>query len=91
MHIADYERDAKSGNGSFYRELNDNWNTLAPIICMYERDTPRSNYISKELRQYYFNDQPINSATRDQLAKVCTMISPPNTYPYFQTKMLKVN
>ncbi|XP_017883229.1 esterase FE4-like [Ceratina calcarata] len=42
------------------RELDQNWTTLAPIVFQYERDTPRSNYISKELRKFYFKDQPID-------------------------------
>ncbi|CAL7939260.1 unnamed protein product [Xylocopa violacea] len=65
-----YEQDAQKGNGSLYREIDSNWNKLAPIIFMYERDTPRSNFISGELRKYYFKDQPINSATNKQLAKI---------------------
>ncbi|CAK9823340.1 Esterase FE4 [Anthophora retusa] len=68
--IAYYERDAKLGNGSLYRELNDNWQKLAPIIFMYERDTPRSNYVSNELRKFYFKDQPINSDTSEQLKQI---------------------
>lgn len=65
-----YERDELFGNGSLYRELNDNWDTLAPIIFMYERDTPRSRYITRELRKFYFGDQPISLATNQQLAEV---------------------
>ncbi|XP_076682059.1 esterase E4 [Andrena cerasifolii] len=66
---AAYE-NATRVNASLYRELDDNWNTLAPIICGYEQDTPRSNYISRELRRFYFKDQPIGSATNTALAEV---------------------
>ncbi|XP_076180089.1 esterase E4-like [Ptiloglossa arizonensis] len=64
-----YEKDAQN-NGSLYEELNDNWNRLAPIIFFYERDTSRSNYISRELRRFYFNNQPINSANMKGLSEV---------------------
>lgn len=71
--IIGYEMDAQK-NGTMYSELNDNWNKLAPIIFMYERDTSRSNYISRELRRFYFKNQPISSATNKQLAEVCKEI-----------------
>ena len=65
-----YERDQLLGNGSLYHTLDGNWSTLAPIIFMYERDTPQSNYISRELRKFYFDDEPINSANNRKLAEV---------------------
>nr|XP_031832206.1 esterase E4-like [Nomia melanderi] len=66
---AAYEKDARN-NGTLYQELNDNWTRLAPIIFYYERDTPRSNYISRELKRFYFDDQPITSANNKELAEV---------------------
>ncbi|XP_076396750.1 uncharacterized protein LOC100876166 [Megachile rotundata] len=57
-------------NGSFYRILDENWNRLAPIIFMYERDTPRSNYISRELKKFYFKGQPLGSATYENLKQI---------------------
>ncbi|XP_034181508.2 uncharacterized protein LOC117604963 [Osmia lignaria lignaria] len=62
-----YEKDRIYENGTLYRELNERWNTLAPIIFMYERDTPRSNYISRELKKFYFKDQPIGPENNDKL------------------------
>ncbi|XP_053989961.1 carboxylic ester hydrolase-like, partial [Hylaeus volcanicus] len=67
--VAYYEQD-KRNNGTLYKELNDNWNRLAPIIFYYERDTPRSNYISNELRKFYFGDEPIDTDTIEALSRV---------------------
>ncbi|XP_076231278.1 uncharacterized protein LOC143177296 [Calliopsis andreniformis] len=66
--VSYYEKDARN-NGTLYHELNDDWNTLAPIIFMYERNTSRSNYISRELRRFYFKNQPIDSTTSTQLSE----------------------
>ncbi|KZC07956.1 PREDICTED: esterase E4-like [Dufourea novaeangliae] len=66
---AAYEKDFRN-NGTLYQELNDNWNHLAPIILQYERGTPRTDYVSRELRRFYFNDQPINSATNKELSEI---------------------
>lgn len=70
LNCIDYERAAQSGNDTIYRELDKNWNTLAPIVCRYEHDTPRSNYVSRELRKFYFDDQPINSTNNRKLTEV---------------------
>lgn len=70
LDYAVYEKDELLSNGSLYRTLNGNWSTFAPIIFMYERDTPQSNYISRELRKFYFDDEPINSANNRKLAEV---------------------
>lgn len=64
-----YERDALN-NGTSYQEINDDWFRLAPIIFYYERDTPRSHYISRELRKFYFKDKPINPATNRELGQL---------------------
>ncbi|XP_033329533.2 uncharacterized protein LOC117222127 [Megalopta genalis] len=61
-----YELDYRR-NGTSYQELNDEWYRLAPIILFYERDTPRSHHISRELRNFYFQDRPINSATNKEV------------------------
>ncbi|KOX76875.1 Esterase FE4 [Melipona quadrifasciata] len=70
LDCAVYEKEQQLGDGTLYRALNGNWSTLAPIIFMYERDTPQSNYISRELRKFYFDDEPINSANNRKLSKV---------------------
>ncbi|XP_076231555.1 esterase E4-like [Calliopsis andreniformis] len=67
--VALYEESVKL-NGTAYRELDSNWTTIAPIVFQYPGNTPRSNYISRELRRFYFQNQPINSATKTQLAHV---------------------
>nr|ARK19930.1 carboxylic ester hydrolase [Ampulex compressa] len=50
---------AERGNDTIFRQINDNWETLAPISFLYERGTPRSRYVTKELRKFYLNDQPV--------------------------------
>ncbi|XP_043523874.1 esterase E4-like isoform X1 [Frieseomelitta varia] len=84
--VAFYERDQLLDNCSLYRTLDGNWSTLAPIIFMYERDTPQSNYISRELRKFYFDDEPINSANNRKLAEVYadSII----TFPMYRTARL---
>ncbi|KAG7190097.1 hypothetical protein KM043_006231 [Ampulex compressa] len=52
-------RAAEQGNDTIFREINQNWETLAPLIFMYDRGTPRSEYVSRELRKFYLNDQPV--------------------------------
>ena len=51
-------------------KLNNDWYKTAPIIFMYEQDTPRSKYISTELRQFYFGNESIGPDTYDDLAHV---------------------
>ena len=72
-----------------YPELNDNWNTLAPIVFMYERNTSRSNYISRELRKFYFNDQPINSANSKELGDVRIKFSSYSNCNLFSIEIIK--
>ena len=83
--IAYYENATQEGN-SVYPELSNNWNTLAPIVFMYERNTSRSNYISRELWKFYFNDQPINTANGKKLGEIyCDSII---TYPMYRAARL---
>ncbi|XP_077282138.1 esterase E4-like [Temnothorax americanus] len=60
------------GNDSYVDDLNNDWYRLAPINFAYERDTPRSRYISTELRRFYFDDKPIGPDTYDGLAHINT-------------------
>ena len=48
------------GDNSIFVDLNKNWEKLAPISFLYERDTERSKYISRELFKFYFHDKPIS-------------------------------
>lgn len=60
----------RNGNNTYFDQLNNNWERLAPILFLYERETPRSKQISKELREFYFKDQPISVDTVDGLAQL---------------------
>ncbi|KMQ95962.1 esterase fe4-like protein [Lasius niger] len=62
------EKQRRLGNNSILDDLNNDWYKIAPISFMYERDTPRSRYISTELRQFYFGNQSIGPDTYDGLA-----------------------
>lgn len=52
--------EAKKGNFSLFDDWNKNWETIAPISFLYERDTNRSKEISKELYKFYHHDKPIS-------------------------------
>ncbi|KAL6446496.1 hypothetical protein ACFW04_001210 [Cataglyphis niger] len=64
------ENQRKLGNNSILDDLNNDWYKVAPIAFLYERDTPRSRYISTELRQFYFGNQSIGPDTYDNLAHI---------------------
>ena len=83
-----YENATLKGN-SLYPELSDNWNTLAPIIFMYERNTSRSNYVSRELRKFYFNDQPLSSASYRKLGDVRIKLSSRSNCNLFTIEIIK--
>ncbi|XP_014218106.1 esterase E4-like [Copidosoma floridanum] len=50
---------AMKGDDSIYRNITANWEHAAPISFQYERETERSKYISKELKKFYLNDEPL--------------------------------
>ncbi|XP_043269298.1 uncharacterized protein [Venturia canescens] len=54
---------ANKGNDSMFRDLNENWDDIAPISFQYERNTPRSKMISQRLRDFYFEGQPVSLET----------------------------
>ena len=55
---------------TIFKEYNENWEKIAPISFLYERDTPRSKEISRALKQFYFKGQPISLANIQGLADV---------------------
>ena len=61
---------ARSGNTSTFDDLNQNWNRIAPISFLYERNTNRSEEISEELRQFYLKGKPVSLDNIDGLAQV---------------------
>ncbi|XP_067006679.2 juvenile hormone esterase [Anabrus simplex] len=57
-------------NTSWTQELNDDFERVGPIIFGYERGTQKSRQVSRELRKFYFNNQPISNATEEELGKL---------------------
>lgn len=67
---------AKNGDNSIFDDLNNNWEKIAPISFMYERDTDRSKYVSQELMRFYFNNKPItldNAINHAYVSELCTI------------------
>nr|QCC89020.1 carboxylesterase 5 [Meteorus pulchricornis] len=64
------EELAQKGNNSGYDKLNNEWEELAPIYVGYERGTPKSRYISRELRKFYLNDEPVGLGRYQGLANL---------------------
>ncbi|XP_015597183.1 esterase E4 [Cephus cinctus] len=62
--------EARKGNTSTFDDLNQNWDTIAPISFLYERGTPRSRRISQELKKFYLNNQPVSLDNVDGLAQL---------------------
>ncbi|XP_051168376.1 esterase FE4-like [Leptopilina boulardi] len=52
--------EAKKGNFSAFNDWNTKWDEIAPIIFIYERNTARSRYISREFNSFYNHDKPIS-------------------------------
>ncbi|KAI4501760.1 hypothetical protein M0802_003095 [Mischocyttarus mexicanus] len=64
------DKRVQAGNTTSFKNLNTRWNSIAPISFQYERDTPRSNYISQELRKFYFGNEEIGTQSYDGLAHI---------------------
>lgn len=61
---------ARQGNTSTIDERNANWDEISPISFLYQRGTPRSKYISHELKKFYLNDQPVSLDNILDLGKI---------------------
>ncbi|XP_049816939.1 esterase E4-like [Aethina tumida] len=48
-------------NKTMLRELDENWETLAPICFIYERDTNKSKLVSRNIKDFYLKDTTIDS------------------------------
>ena len=66
---------AMKGNDSYFQDLNRKWERVAPICFGYERDTERSKMISREIRKFYFNGEPISLNNAPTLAKVSVIVT----------------
>ena len=62
--------EARKGNYSLFEEWNTNWEHIAPISFLYERDTPKSKHISQELYKFYNHDKPVSLQNLQGMAEV---------------------
>ncbi|XP_060522228.1 esterase E4-like [Cylas formicarius] len=57
-------------NQTLLNLLNDKWEEKAPITFWYDRNTDQSKMVSKALKAYYFNDQPLDKTLLANLAQL---------------------
>ncbi|KAK9883519.1 hypothetical protein WA026_001695 [Henosepilachna vigintioctopunctata] len=57
-------------NPEMLQQLDEQWEKLAPIVFLYERNTEWSKAISKGLRSFYFGDKKIDNSTQLQLSNL---------------------
>ncbi|EFA11858.2 Esterase E4-like Protein [Tribolium castaneum] len=55
-------------NATLLQMLSDNFEKYAPICFIYERETPKSRQVSKGIRKFYFNDEPLTNDSFKGLA-----------------------
>lgn len=58
-------------NSTLQEEINKNFEKVAPIAFIYERDTDNSKTISKSLKNFYFSEGAIDNSSLSNLVKVC--------------------
>ncbi|KAJ3646360.1 hypothetical protein Zmor_023950 [Zophobas morio] len=54
-------------NASLLQQVNNDFETYAPIMFIYERGTCKSKEVSKSVRQFYFGVDPITNASLQNL------------------------
>ncbi|XP_060523214.1 uncharacterized protein LOC132700111 [Cylas formicarius] len=57
-------------NETLLNEMNGDWDRVAPISFLYERNTSRSKSISAALKKFYFNDRPIDKSSEGRLGEL---------------------
>ncbi|KAL3273416.1 hypothetical protein HHI36_014861 [Cryptolaemus montrouzieri] len=57
-------------NPRMLKYLDENWEKIAPIIFLYERDTQQSKMISRGLRSFYFGGKKLDSTILHPLAQL---------------------
>ena len=70
IYYTDAVENARNGNDSYFQDLANNWYEFAPLCFQYERNSERSNYISRKLYEFYFGNQTISVETSDILRRV---------------------
>lgn len=66
---------AVMNNATLRDDINKNFDKVAPIAFIYERDTENSKTISKSLRNFYFADAQVDNSTLSNLARVSLRVS----------------
>ncbi|KAF5277165.1 hypothetical protein FQR65_LT03871 [Abscondita terminalis] len=51
----------------YVNQINEDFETIAPIAFMYERNTTKSKYISSQLKKHFLNDGPVGNSTLEGL------------------------
>ncbi|KAL3273419.1 hypothetical protein HHI36_014863 [Cryptolaemus montrouzieri] len=54
----------------YLKQLDERWDTLSPLLFLYERDTKRSKEISRGLRSFYFGDKKLDSSVQLPLTHI---------------------
>ncbi|XP_058809537.1 esterase FE4-like, partial [Phymastichus coffea] len=62
--------NSKKGNNSYFEDLNREWERVAPISFQYDRTGEQSLNASRELRKFYFGNEPISIKNADKLAQI---------------------
>ncbi|KAL7289595.1 hypothetical protein TKK_0016453 [Trichogramma kaykai] len=62
--------EAKAGNDSMFRDLNEDWERLAPINFLYERGTNLSSEISYRLKEQYLDGNNVSIDNSQGLANL---------------------
>ncbi|KAB0802871.1 hypothetical protein PPYR_05057 [Photinus pyralis] len=57
-------------NATWLKEMDENFEKVAPISFIYERDTENSKHISRELRKAYLGDGPLTEKSLPQIGKL---------------------
>ncbi|XP_047106120.1 esterase E4-like [Schistocerca piceifrons] len=57
-------------NTSWAEDMSENYERVFPISFMYERNTPRSRQISRELKTFYLGTEPITNNSRIGLGQL---------------------
>lgn len=57
-------------NETLMKEMDEDFERVAPIAFIYERDTENSKHISRELRKFYLGEGPLSNSSLDGLAKL---------------------
>ncbi|KAF5306941.1 hypothetical protein FQA39_LY00171 [Lamprigera yunnana] len=57
-------------NTTWLKKMDEDFEEVAPITFIYERDTENSKHISKELRKFYLGTEPLTNDSLPQLGKI---------------------